>query len=151
MIRKMVPADLDRLMEIWLCSNLDAHPFIPPEFWQNRIYEVRRALPTAEVFVYETDGKIAAFAGVIDGFIAGIFTDRAFRSRGIGQELIAHCKSRWPALTLCVYQKNGRALSFYRREGFQTCRTQTDEATGEAEQVMVWEQDRPQAPPLPLG
>ena len=33
MIRKMKPADLDAIMEIWLSSNLDAHSFVGRQYW----------------------------------------------------------------------------------------------------------------------
>ena len=31
MVRPFAPADLDRIMEIWLAANLQAHCFVPAE------------------------------------------------------------------------------------------------------------------------
>ena len=33
MIRKMKSTDLDKVMDIWLFSNIQAHDFIPEEYW----------------------------------------------------------------------------------------------------------------------
>ena len=41
---------------------------------------------------------------------------------------------------LNVYQKNTRAISFYQREGFEIQYSGLDEATGEKDYVMAWQQ-----------
>ena len=41
---------------------------------------------------------------------------------------------------LNVYQKNARAISFYKREGFSIQCEGLDEATGEKEYTMLWKQ-----------
>ena len=43
------------------------------------------------------------------------------RSRGIGHALLDFLKKRHRFLLLHVYEKNSRAVAFYRREGFE-CR-----------------------------
>ena len=42
-------------------------------------------------------------------------------------------------LYLNVYQKNARAISFYKREGFEIQHSGLDEATGEKDYVMTWQ------------
>jgi len=42
-------------------------------------------------------------------------------------------------LYLNVYQKNARAISFYKREGFEIQHSGLDEATGEKGYVMTWQ------------
>ena len=64
MIRRMEPDDLDRVMLLWLEGNLDAHPFIPPAYWQEHAEEVRAQLPEAAVYLYEHDGAIQGFVGM---------------------------------------------------------------------------------------
>ena len=34
MIRTMQAADINKVAEIWLDTNLKAHDFIPPEYWK---------------------------------------------------------------------------------------------------------------------
>ena len=47
MIRTYQPADLDRLMQLWLQGNLQAHPFVPASYWEENAADVRRQLPQA--------------------------------------------------------------------------------------------------------
>ena len=50
-----------------------------------------------------------------------------------------HVKAKNTKLRLNIYQKNGRALRFYQREGFRIWRECYDEAVGEKEYEMRWE------------
>ena len=60
------------------------------------------------------------------------------RSQGIGKQLLDQAKAVRPSLTLSVYRKNSRAVSFYQREGFSVLSQETDSGTGEMELVMAW-------------
>lgn len=138
MIRTMLQGDLSAVMDLWLQSNLDAHSFIPPDYWRQAQKAVAAALPRAEVFVYCRGKAILGFAGLSGSHIEGIFVARACRSQGIGRALMAHIKERNSALTLSVYAENQRAVRFYEREGFSVQAKQTDQATGCQELQMVW-------------
>ena len=93
MIRSFSPKDLDTIMRIWLEGNLDAHPFISPDYWISRSPLVREQLPLAKILVWESEETVLAFAGMQGEYLAGIFVDRSFRSRGIGGELFRQLKS----------------------------------------------------------
>lgn len=139
MLRPFRPTDLSAVMALWLSGNQDAHPFVPPAYWRDHSAQVAQQLPQAEVWVWEAQGTLLAFAGMTGDYLAGLFVDRAHRSAGLGKALLDHLKTRHPTITLQVYQKNHRAAAFYRREGF-TCQAQgTDPGTGEAEWTMVWQ------------
>ena len=133
MIRDLREADLDQVMELWLQSNEQAHAFIKEEYWKGHYREVRKLLPRAEVYVYEENGEIKWFIGADGPYIAGIFVDFRSRSMGIGKQLLDYVKLRKSTLTLQVYEKNERAVSFYRREGFIVREKLVDEETGETE------------------
>ena len=45
-------------------------------------------------------------------------------------------------LSLNVYQKNTRAIHFYQREGFEIQYSGLDEATGEKDYRMAWQQKK---------
>ena len=45
MIRTYQPADLDRLMQLWMQGNLQAPPLVPASYWEDNAPEVRRPLP----------------------------------------------------------------------------------------------------------
>ena len=127
-------------MQIWLHGNLDAHAFIPASFWKAHFEMVRDRLPQAERYVHENEAprQIDGFIGLTENHIEGIFVAKAARSKGIGKALLEYAKSRKPCLTLSVYQKNERALAFYRREQFTVQSEGIDEDTNEAEIQMLW-------------
>ena len=140
MIRKFETQDLDAVMQIWLHGNLGAHPFIPASFWTDHFETVRDMLPQAELYVHENEDtrQIDGFIGLTENHIEGIFVAKAARSKGVGKALLDHVKPLKPRLTLGVYQKNERALAFYRREQFAVHSEGIDEDTNEAEIQMLW-------------
>ena len=127
-------------MQIWLQANLDAHAFIPASFWEAHFEMVRDLLPQAELYVHEDAGtrQIDGFIGLTENHIEGIFVAKAARSKGIGKALLDYAKSRKPRLDLSVYQKNERALAFYRREQFAVHSEGIDGDTNEADIQMLW-------------
>lgn len=118
MIREARTGDVDRLMEIWLASNLEAHAFIDAQYWRRHADTTKHALgqmgAAVTVLVYENALGIRGFLGLSAGYIEGIFVDKADRGHGIGKQLLATAKGLRQALTLHVYQKNADAKRFYR-------------------------------------
>ena len=140
MIRKYVDGDIDAVMQIWLNTNIQAHSFISPDYWQSNFDTVKRMMPLAEVYVYEDDctKQIGGFIGMNDNYIEGIFVKKAVQSKGIGKQLLNHAKEGKSTLRLSVYQKNKKAIQFYLREEFVIQSENTDNNTDEKEFVMVW-------------
>lgn len=138
MIRVFDARDLDQVMELWLNGNIEAHDFIPRNYWESNAPMVREQLLQAEIYVYETDGKILGFVGLQGDYLAGIFVDRHARSMGIGGQLIHYVQKIRRTLTLNVYRKNQRAMEFYLREGFSVLSEDIDKATGETDIVLSW-------------
>ena len=138
-IRPAQKEDLSVIAQIWLEANIQAHSFIPIAYWQNHLPMVKKLLPQAEIFVYETPDGIQGFLGMNRDYIEGLFIRREARSQGIGKRLIDCAKGRKQRLTLSVYRNNTGAVKFYQREGFQIEREGIDPDTGEAEYAMIWE------------
>lgn len=139
MVRKFQGADLERVLEIWLEANTQAHDFIPRRYWEGQLETVRTLLPRAELYVWQdVGGAVLGFIGLRGEHIEGIFVRSAARSRGVGKALLDRAKTAHGRLTLNVYRKNGRAAAFYRREGFQVWDEGVDKDTGEPECRMVW-------------
>ena len=92
--------------------------------------------------LHRSVGEIVGFIGLNKGHIEGIFVDGDHRSKGVGKSLIDFAKELYPKLSLCVYEKNERAVDFYRREGFWPVRKKPDISTGETEILMRWEVKR---------
>lgn len=137
-VRKFISEDIDAVMHTWLQTNIVAHSFIPPSFWNNNVALVRSLITDADVYICEIDGAVNGFAGVSDGYIAGIFVKEEYQSKGIGKMLIDDLKLHYTELQLRVYVKNSRAVSFYLREGFNEVAKNLDEQTSEIECLMIW-------------
>ena len=140
MIRSLQKADINRVADIWLDTNLKAHSFISAQYWESNYELVKEMLSQAEVYVYEDGQKIQGFIGLSDKYIEGIFFSEKMQSQGIGKLLLNYIKDKKDALRLNVYQKNTRAIHFYQREGFEIQCEGLDEATGEKDYVMIWQQ-----------
>ena len=100
---------------------------------------VKERLLQAEVYVYEDDQEIQGFIGMNGEYIEGVFVSDEYQSQGIGARLLNYIKNNRDKLSLSVYQKNSRAISFYQREGFEIQCEALDEATGEKDYVMTWQ------------
>lgn len=137
MIRIFEFQDLNRIMDIWLECNLKAHSFIEEEYWKKNFHSVRSVLPNAEVYVYEEEGEILGFIGVDAEYIAGLFVAEGHQGHGIGRQLIETVKKK-KRLSLHVYEKNERAVAFYKAEGFHVESSMTEKETGEKEYLMVY-------------
>lgn len=138
MIRLFEFQDLDKIMDIWLQGNLEAHSFIDAEYWKKNFDSVKSVLPNAEVYVYEEDGEILGFIGMDAEYIAGIFVAAGHKGQGIGHQLIERVKKK-KRLSLHVFDKNTGAMAFYLKEGFTVRERMTEKETGESECLMVYE------------
>lgn len=138
MIRKLQKSDIIKVADIWRDTNIEAHNFIPTQYWESNYETVKEMLSQAEVYVYEINGAIQGFIGLNGEYIEGIFVYNKLQSQGIGKNLLDFVKENRTKLSLNVYQKNTRAIHFYQREGFEIQSQGIDEATGEKDYVMTW-------------
>ena len=134
-IRNMNEDDIDQIMQIWLATNVQTHDFIAETYWDSQFENVKKAIPTSEVYVCEKSNKIVGFIGLSENYIAGIFIASEFQSHGIGKKLLDYAKKLKPELYLHVYQKNIKAVKFYQRENF-AIESETVNSTGEKEFLM---------------
>lgn len=128
MIRKMVPADIDTIMQIWFTSNCEAHSFIPQSYWEEQRPAVQAAIQQADVYCFvDNQGIIQGFIGLTGNYIAGLFVAANFRSHGVGRQLLEVAKDKYVFLELDAYQKNPRAINFYQHNGFSITHQTSDE------------------------
>lgn len=137
-IRRMEARDLEAVASIWLASNLEAHSFIPAEYWRGNYEAVKAALAQAEVYVYEDAAGVLGFVGLSGDYVEGIFVASHARSHGIGRQLLDHVKATHRCLELNVYAKNRRAVEFYQREGFELKGSGVDPHTREEDFLFFW-------------
>ena len=139
MITKFKIEQLDELMKIWLETNIDAHSFIPKEYWIDKAPLVRKLLPSSDIYVFKECNTIKGFIGVIEnGYIAGIFIKKEYQREGIGNKLIDYIKSKYENITLDVYNKNEKALNFYYKNNFKILDSKIDEETKELEYTLFY-------------
>ena len=140
MIRELRKVDINKVAEIWLDTNIKTHYFISAQYWKSNFELVKELLLQATAYVYEDKQEIQGFIGLSNEYIEGIFVSAEMQSQGIGKILLNYVKGKRNKLILNVYQKNTRAISFYQREGFEIQYSGLDEATGEKDYVMAWQQ-----------
>ncbi len=141
MIRESTKNDLEKIMQIWLDTNISVHKYIPQEYWTSNAKYVKEAIQETEVYVYEENKEIKGFIGINKGHIEGIFVEEKYRNQGIGKELLSYCKNKYDKLTLEVYKKNTKAINFYEREQFKPIKEDVDEANNEVEILMEWKKN----------
>ena len=66
MIRELQKADINKVADIWLDTNVTAHSFISSQYWQNNFELVKELLLQATVYVYEQNQEIQGFIGLND-------------------------------------------------------------------------------------
>lgn len=137
-IRKFQDFDLKKVMRIWYDGNLEAHDFIDKDYWDRNFGYVKRALPQAEVYVYEVNGTVVGFIGVDEGYIAGLFVDREYRGMGIGTKLMEYVKEKYDFFTLHVFENNYGAVTFYENRGLIRQEESVHEDLGEVEYLMYY-------------
>ena len=120
MVRKLRNADVNKVADIWLDTNMKAHYFIPTQYWKSNFELVKELLLQATVYIYEDNQEIQGFIGLNDEYIEGIFVSDEMQSQGIGKILLNYAKDK--------------------REGFEIQYSGLDESTGEKDYVMVWQQ-----------
>lgn len=131
--------DLEQLAQIWLNGNLQAHSFIPAQYWKNQFVNIKKMLPEANIFVYRNNETIIGFLGELDGYIAGLFVDINYRNQGVGSRLINYLKQINDKLTLSVYIDNINAVNFYENKDFIIDSVGMDTETDSKEYHMIWE------------
>lgn len=139
MIRPAVPEDIPQLVDIWLRASLLAHDFIPAAFWHERADDMARIyLPGAETHVLEVAGRAIGFAALNGDHLEALFIDPDVQSFGHGTHLMGYAMGKRERITLCVYSRNVRAVSFYRRLGFRVVEERPEPLSGENETLMAW-------------
>lgn len=138
MIRNAQTEDIDKIADIWLCTNIKSHSFIDVNYWKDNLKFVKKMLPKSKIYVYEIEKNIKGFIGLDKDYIQGIFVVSDFQSQGYGKKLLDFVKQENEQLLLNVYKNNKRAIKFYEREDFKIIYELKDKVTNEIEYQMIW-------------
>ena len=96
-----------------------------------------------EVWVWEEDGRVVAFAALGPGRLEHIYVEPELHGGGIGGALLARAKERRPGgLDLWTFQRNEGARRLYERHGFRAVE-ETDGAGNEQREPDVRYEWRP--------
>lgn len=131
--------DHQAALDIWFRASRKGHPFLSEEdLLQQRKIVSEEYFPVADMFVYEQDGKIRGFIGLIGQYIGGLFVSPEDSGRGIGRELLEFAQRLKGSLSVEVYALNS-AVQFYEKCGFrETGRKPTDDQ-GRPLQIIIME------------
>ena len=136
MIRKLRKADINKVADIWLDTNIKAHYFTPAQYWKRNFGLVKELLLQATVYVYEDKQEIQGFVGLSDEYIEGIFVSAEMQSQGIGKILLNYVKGKRNNLLLNVYQKNTRQYLFIKEKGLKSSAMALMKLPGK--EIMQW-------------
>lgn len=125
-IRKATSKDLSRIAEIYVFNNrMNYWPIFKDDgfsFGDLQIVSIidnyfRKCEILKNIVVYD-DGIIKGFIQMNGTEICKIYVDTFFQSEGIGKELIEYAIYEHQANNLWALEKNERAISFYKKHGF---------------------------------
>ena len=127
------------LIEIWYKASVNAHHFIPVEFWKkNREKMANIYLPNSLTHVAFSDGKISGFVSMVDEYLAALFVKPELQGKGIGTNLLEYVKSSREHIQLRVFKKNVSGVYFYLKHNFVILSEDTNQETAEPEYLMEW-------------
>ena len=127
------------MARVWLSASLQAHDFVPRDYWMSNEEAMRNIyLPASENYAFIEDGELRGFISLNGDRVEALFVDPEYQGRGIGHLLLDRAKTLRRMLTLSVYEDNGRAVRFYRQNGFAVTGRRVDEGTGCSELSMKW-------------
>lgn len=141
MIRNMQEKDIHQVMDVWLTSTIKAHPFIEEKYWLKHYRTVQnKYLKVAKTYVAEEGGVVVGFISILqDSFIGALFVIPGRQGHKLGSALLAHVQEIYPKLSAHAYEKNPRAIHFYRKHGFEVTGQQSNLDSSYSEYVLEWQ------------
>ncbi|SNY90611.1 putative acetyltransferase [Cohaesibacter sp. ES.047] len=131
MIRKFTSEDKDAAIALWRSASDLAHSFLPADFMEEAERLTRDTyLDLAETWVYEIDGKVVGFIGLLDNLVGGLFVDPLHHGKGIGRALVDKGVEEKGALVVEVFVDNSIGRGFYAAYGFTGNKQVTDPNSG---------------------
>lgn len=123
MIRLYKDQDTAAVIALWRAASDLAHPFLSKQF-QDRAEILTRDiyLKMAETWVYEVDGAVVGFIGLLEmeqiWHIGGLFVRPDWHGQGVGRALVDHAAKLKGQLSVDVFVDNAIGRGFYKAYGF---------------------------------
>jgi ribosomal protein S18 acetylase RimI-like enzyme len=120
-IRQASIDDAVDVAELFLTTRREAMPYLPTLYTddQTRQWIAKVVFVTCNVWVAETQGRIAGFMALVGDRLEHLYILPAYQRQGIGSQFLGKAKQLRPQrLELYVFQQNTSARSFYQAHGF---------------------------------
>ena len=142
-VRRAEQADYVAATEVLLRSRHASVPAIPPLVHldeEAKKHFVETVMPSAEVWVVETDSAVSGVLVLEGNWIAQLYIDPDWTNHGLGTALIEQAKVEHPeVLELWTFESNRGAQRFYERHGFRAVGgTDGDNEEGEPDIHYRW-------------
>jgi putative acetyltransferase len=135
MIRKHEEKDLESILDVWYKASTLAHPFLDAAFVTKVKKDMREMyIPNSETWVYEVEGRVIGFIGMMGNEIGGLFVLPNHHSQGVGTTLVNYILTKQRELEVEVFKKNKIGRAFYDRFGFKTIKEEMNE---ESQQIVL--------------
>lgn len=138
MIRRFLTADLKEVMDIWLTSNIQAHPDIDATYWTNQ-YETFMVgqLLESKTYVYEIEGKVVGFASLnMQMMLNAINVHPDYQRAGIGEALLDELSTHTQKMFARVFINNVPAINFLNTNGFVAIENFIDQQANQAGMIL---------------
>ena len=132
MIRKHQETDLEPILDVWNQASALAHPFLDEAFVEKATKAMREMyIPNSETWVYEEEGSIIGFIGMMDNEIGGLFVLPNHHSKGVGRKLVDFISDMHEDLEVEVFRENKIGRAFYDKYGFKIIKKFIHEDSGQ--------------------
>jgi putative acetyltransferase len=132
MIRKHLEADLEPILDVWHKSSTLAHPFLDEAFVEKAAKAMREMyIPGSETWVYEENGIIIGFIGMMGNEIGGLFVLPNHHSKGVGRQLVDFISDLHEEMEVEVFKENKIGRAFYDKYGFKVINETLHEESGQ--------------------
>ncbi len=131
MIRPFQMKDLSRVLEIWLNSSIEGHPFLNESHFLVSYEEFQKDhLLKSQSTVYELDGEVIGFISIKQTMeLSAINIDPKYQNNGFGEKLLDHMKEKFALMYISIFSENTKAFDFLVKNGFEVVETKTDSLT----------------------
>lgn len=139
-IREATDADIGAIMQIWLRTQIAAHPFIDEAYWHSRYDDVRAAVKAAAHTAVSTEkGSVRGVISVTSqGEIIALCVTLASQHQGRGIQLVHYAKHIHQCLTIQCMAASETAVKFLINRGFVPTHESQNTEAGCAVYTMAW-------------
>ena len=140
MLKQFDKKNIDIIMKIWKDNNIKFQPFIPNYYWADNYVKTRDEFLNNNIYVYTESTRILAFVAANESNeIVNIQVLPEIQREGIGKLLIQKLKNSNTKLITKIYEKNEKAILFFRAVRFKKIGEEIDKDKNQKYYILKWE------------